>query len=181
MSGVMVPFSTFLLDIIKHFRVHIYQLVSLGLNRLTMFEIYCRSLNINPSVNLFRAFYKLNKQGHWFSFERRSRKGVHDKIFNEFYTSLKHWKDRFFLIDRQAISDAMPWRHHDSSMAGPPPTGKHVGHHPVFKDGEGTAATSMSQFLKFPMSGDVRVGKWTALMANEVIVQHTTQPLPSES
>ncbi|GKE39572.1 hypothetical protein Tco_1462977, partial [Tanacetum coccineum] len=29
-------------------------------------------LEINPTVSLFRANYKLNKQGHWFSFERRS-------------------------------------------------------------------------------------------------------------
>ncbi|GJR40007.1 hypothetical protein Tco_1215691 [Tanacetum coccineum] len=176
-----------------------------------MFEIYCRSLEINPSVNLFSAFYKLNKQGHWFSFERRSGKGGHDKIFNEFCTSLKHWKDRFFLIDRRAIPDAMPWRHQNSSVADPPPTGvraedirrlceniidlrpvhpamlyaiglttiwKHVGHHPVFKDGEGTVATSMSQFLKFSMAGGVRVGKGATLVANEVIPQHTTQPLP---
>ncbi|GKE37710.1 hypothetical protein Tco_1461115 [Tanacetum coccineum] len=115
--------------------------------------------------------------------------------------------DRFFLIDRRAISDAMPWRHHDSSVVDPPPTRvqaedihrlcaniidlrpvhpamlykiglstirKHVGYHPIFKD----VGTSMSQFLKFPMYGGVRVGKWTALTANEVIVQHTTQPLP---
>ncbi|GJU08938.1 hypothetical protein Tco_1125368 [Tanacetum coccineum] len=44
---------------------------------------------------------------------------------------------------------------------------KHVGHHPVFKDGEGIVATSMSQFLKFLMVGGVRVGKGTALAANE--------------
>nr|GFC79853.1 hypothetical protein [Tanacetum cinerariifolium] len=31
------------------------------------------------------------------------------------------------------------------------------------------------------MAGGVRVGKGTALMANEVIPQHTTQPLPSGS
>nr|GEY80774.1 hypothetical protein [Tanacetum cinerariifolium] len=30
---------------------------------------------------------------------------------------------------------------------------KHVGHHSVFKDGEGIVATSMSHFLKFPMAG----------------------------
>ncbi|GKA76585.1 hypothetical protein Tco_0783046, partial [Tanacetum coccineum] len=193
MSGVRVPFSTFLLDVIKHFCVHISQLVLLGLNRLTMFEIYYRSLNINPSVNLFRAFYKLNKQGHWFSFECRSGKGGHDKIFNEFYMSLKHWKDRFFLIDHWAILDAMPWMHHDSSVADPPPTGVQVEDihrlcaniidlHPVHLAMlYEIAATSMSQFLKFPMFGGVRVGKWTALTENEVIVQHTTQPLPSES
>ncbi|GJY82087.1 hypothetical protein Tco_0494838 [Tanacetum coccineum] len=32
---------------------------------------------------------------------------------------------------------------------------KHVGHHLVFKDGDENVATSMSQFLKFPMSGGV--------------------------
>nr|GEV39529.1 hypothetical protein [Tanacetum cinerariifolium] len=123
LSGVRIPFSTFLLSIIKHFRVHISQLVSLGLNRLTMFEIYSRSLEIKPSVIRFRTFYKLTKQGHLFSFECRSGKGGQGKIFNEFWTSLKHLKDQFFLIDRRVIPDAMPWRHQDSSGADPAPTG----------------------------------------------------------
>ncbi|GJY27245.1 hypothetical protein Tco_0401971 [Tanacetum coccineum] len=151
--------------------------------------------------------------GHWFSFERRSGKGGQSKIFNEFCTSLKHWKDRFFLIDRHAISDAMPWRHQDSSVADPTPTGvraedihrlcehiidlrliypamlytigpttiwKHVGHHPVFKDGEGTGNIIVLQSF-FPMAGGVRVGKGTALASNEAIPHHTTPPLPSGS
>ncbi|GJX58851.1 gypsy type transposase [Tanacetum coccineum] len=179
---------------------------------------YVRNILSQPrhksTVDLFRAFYKLNKQGHWFFFERRSGKGGHDKIFNEFCSSLKIWKDRFFLIDRRAVPDAMPWRHHDSSVADPPPTGvraadirrlcenvidlrpvhpamlyeiglttiwKHVGHHPVFKDGEGNVATSMSQFLKFPLAGGVRISKGPTLKENEAIVQHTTLPLPSET
>ncbi|GKB04826.1 hypothetical protein Tco_0833021 [Tanacetum coccineum] len=86
---------------------------------------------------------------------------------------------------------------------------KHVGHHSVFKDSEGTGnvivlplfvyvirplcfiltcfalslavANSMSQFLKFLMAGGVRVGKGAALAANEVIPHHTTPPLPSGS
>ncbi|GJY33492.1 hypothetical protein Tco_0417961 [Tanacetum coccineum] len=44
LSGIRVPFYTFLLAVIKHFRVHISQLVPLWLNRLTMFELYCQSL-----------------------------------------------------------------------------------------------------------------------------------------
>ncbi|GKD34828.1 hypothetical protein Tco_1250337, partial [Tanacetum coccineum] len=127
---------------------------------------------------------------------------------------MKHWKERFFLIDRRAISDAMAWRHKNSSVADPPPTGaraedirrlceniidlrpvyltmlyeiglmtiwKHVGYHPILKYGEGNVATSMSQFLKFSMSGEVRIGKVTTLAANEAIAQHTTAPLPSGS
>ncbi|GKD30689.1 hypothetical protein Tco_1241467, partial [Tanacetum coccineum] len=42
-------------------------------------------------------------------------------------------------------------------------------------------ATSMSQFLKFSMAEGVRIGKEAAFTADEVIPQHTTQPLPSRS
>ncbi|GJW16935.1 hypothetical protein Tco_0024371 [Tanacetum coccineum] len=120
-SGIRVPFSTFLLAVIKHFRVHISQLVPLGLNRLTMFELYCRSLGIVPSVNLFRVFYKVSKQGHWFSFEKRVGKGAGGQVFRETFSGLKGWKKRFFFLDRRAIPDAMAWRHHDSDVNDPVP------------------------------------------------------------
>ncbi|GKC61747.1 hypothetical protein Tco_1089345, partial [Tanacetum coccineum] len=72
-----------------------------------------------------------------------------------------------------------------------PPTGLTMNRLPVdkiacgapsgFKDGEGTVATSMSQFLKFLLAGGVCVGKGIALVADEVIPQHTTQHFPSGS
>ncbi|GJY85592.1 hypothetical protein Tco_0499618 [Tanacetum coccineum] len=34
-------------------------------------------------------------------------------------TSLKKWKDKFFLVDRRAAPIAMPWRHHDFSVSDP--------------------------------------------------------------
>nr|GEX09191.1 hypothetical protein [Tanacetum cinerariifolium] len=117
--GIKVPFSTLLLANIKHFRVHISQLVSLGLNRLTMFELYCRSLNIVPSVNLFRVFYKVSKQGHWFSFEKRLGKGAGGKMFQKTFSGLKGWKKRILFLYRRAIPDAMAWRHHDFDVNDP--------------------------------------------------------------
>ncbi|GJZ11972.1 hypothetical protein Tco_0546731 [Tanacetum coccineum] len=39
------------------------------------------------------------------------------------------------------------------------------------------AFANMSEFLKFPMVNRVRIGLGTALLPNEVIVQHTTLPL----
>ncbi|GJT13610.1 hypothetical protein Tco_0860652 [Tanacetum coccineum] len=93
-SGVRVPFSTLLLAALDHFRVHISQLVPIGLTRLTLFELYCRSLHIVPSVNLFRVFYKIGKQGDWFTFERRVGPGSGGKILNETFSGLKGWKKR---------------------------------------------------------------------------------------
>nr|GEU29104.1 putative transposase (putative), gypsy type [Tanacetum cinerariifolium] len=144
-------------------------------------------INTSPAFLQFHILLKFSLEAlppNSSSFRKRGQ----DKIFNEFCTSLKHWKDQFFLIDRRAIPDAMSWRHQNSSVADPPPTGvraedihrlceniidlcpvhsamlyaiglttiwKHVGHHPVFKDGEGTVATNMSQFLKFLMVGGI--------------------------
>nr|GEY28474.1 hypothetical protein [Tanacetum cinerariifolium] len=111
--GTMIPFSTFLLAVIRHFGIHVSQLVPMGVNRVTMFEIRCRSLNVSATVSLFQAFYKLCKQGHWFSFENKSG-GRAKKCFKKITSSLKGWKRYFFFIDQRAILHAMPWRHIDT-------------------------------------------------------------------
>ncbi|GJY53696.1 hypothetical protein Tco_0445360, partial [Tanacetum coccineum] len=83
--------------------------------KVIRFEVRCRSLNISPTVSLFRVFYKLCKQGHWFSFENKID-GRAKKCFKEVTTSLKGWKKKFFIIDRRAIPDVMPWRHGDTNL-----------------------------------------------------------------
>ncbi|GJS98765.1 hypothetical protein Tco_0819935 [Tanacetum coccineum] len=118
LSGVRIPFSKFLLNVIKKFKVHISQIVPLGLNRVVNFEIFCRALHITPRVVLFRVFYTLCKQGNWFSFSRR--RGA-PQCFHERWTGLKEWKEHFFLIDRRAIPMAMPWRHRHSCVKFPAP------------------------------------------------------------
>ncbi|GJU82749.1 hypothetical protein Tco_1285114 [Tanacetum coccineum] len=78
--------------------------------------MYCRALGVVPTVPLFRVFYKLCKQEDWFSFQSHVGKGLKPCIKGA-PTSLKKWKDNFFLIDRRATPIAMAWRHHDSSVA----------------------------------------------------------------
>ncbi|GJS26971.1 hypothetical protein Tco_0487591 [Tanacetum coccineum] len=114
-GGLRVLFSSFFLAVIRHFGVHVSQLVPMGVNRVIFFEIRCVSLNISPTVSLFRVFYKLCKQGHWFSFENKTGRGTR-KCFKEITSSLKGWKNKFFLLDRRAIPDAMPWRHSDTDL-----------------------------------------------------------------
>ena len=115
LGGARVPFSRFLLQVIKHFKIHFSQIVPIGLNRVTLFEIRCYSLDQRPTVSLFRVFYRLCKQGNWFSFESRTGRRAR-KCFREVLSGLKHWKSYFFLIDRRAIPDAMAWRHRDSKI-----------------------------------------------------------------
>nr|GEX56993.1 transposase (putative), gypsy type [Tanacetum cinerariifolium] len=114
-GGLRVPFSSFFLVVIKHFGVHVSQLVPIGVSRVILFEIRCLSLDVRLTVSLFRVFYKLCKQGHWFSFENKTERGTR-RCFKEVTTSLKGWKRNFFLIDHRAIPDAMPWRHGDTDL-----------------------------------------------------------------
>ena len=82
--------------------------------RVVLSEVRCYSLDVTPTIPLFRVFYRLCKQGNWFCFESRTGKRA-KKCFEEQLTRLKGWKDYFFLIDRRAIPYALPWRHKDSN------------------------------------------------------------------
>ncbi|GJR07598.1 hypothetical protein Tco_0790250 [Tanacetum coccineum] len=108
-SSVCVPFLTFLLSVLKYFKVHISQLVPLGLNKVVSFEVMCHNINIIPIVTLFHVFQCLCKQGDWFSFSKR--RNTEDVCMDDGPSSLKRWKDKFFLIDRRAIPVYLTWRH----------------------------------------------------------------------
>ncbi|GJX71065.1 hypothetical protein Tco_0308236 [Tanacetum coccineum] len=85
--GVRIPFSTFLLSVLKYFKVHISQLVPLG---------------------------------DWFSFSKRH--DTEDVCMDDGPSSLKKWKDKFFLIYGRAIPDYLTWRHSCSCVSNDLPT-----------------------------------------------------------
>ncbi|GKA41913.1 hypothetical protein Tco_0734573 [Tanacetum coccineum] len=119
-SGVRIPFSSFLLAVLKYFKVHISQLVPLGLTKVITFEVLCRSLGIEPTVTLFRVFQTLSKPGDWFSFAKRG--GSAPVCMEVTKSGLNKWKEKIFLIDRRAIPFHMPWRHPDSCITDKVPT-----------------------------------------------------------
>ncbi|GJW21312.1 hypothetical protein Tco_0031934 [Tanacetum coccineum] len=95
-------------------------LVPLGLSKVITFEVLCRSLNIEPTVTLFRVFQTLSKQGDWFSFAKRG--GSAPVCMEVTKSGLKQWKEQIFLIDHRAIPFHMPWRHPDSCITDKIPT-----------------------------------------------------------
>ncbi|GKB85165.1 hypothetical protein Tco_0957437 [Tanacetum coccineum] len=48
-GGLRVPFSIFSLRVVEYFCVHISQLGPIGINRTTIFEMYCRALDIRAA------------------------------------------------------------------------------------------------------------------------------------
>ncbi|GKC55846.1 hypothetical protein Tco_1083444 [Tanacetum coccineum] len=113
-SCVRIPFLTFLLSVFGYFKVHISQLVPLGLNKVVSFEVVCRNLGIVPTVMLFCVFQTMCKQGDWFSFAKLQN--IEDVCIDDGPSSLKKWKNKFFLIDHRTISDYLTLRHSHSCV-----------------------------------------------------------------
>ncbi|GKC13285.1 hypothetical protein Tco_1010067 [Tanacetum coccineum] len=91
-SGVRIPFSSFLLAVLKYLKVHISQLVPLD----------------------------TIQTGDWFSFAKRGDPAP--VCMEVAKSGLKLWKEKFLLIDRRAIPFHMPWRHPDSCITYKVPT-----------------------------------------------------------
>ncbi|GJY50092.1 hypothetical protein Tco_0440048 [Tanacetum coccineum] len=122
--------------------------------------MYCRSLDVVPTVPLFRVFI-----------------------------NLKNWKDKFFLVDRRAAPIAMSWRHHDSSISDPIPkpdeynasdvaklsfhAWKHAGHAFSIKDSNGEVIT-MAEFLRLPDFHGCKVSAGELLPFGSARVTHLT-------
>ncbi|GJR82185.1 hypothetical protein Tco_0152970 [Tanacetum coccineum] len=84
----------------------------------------CQSLQIQPTITLFRVFQTLCKQGHWFSFAKRRTPAK--VCMDDNRSCMKEWKTGFFYTDQRAIPHSMPWRHADSAITEPkPPPGSY--------------------------------------------------------
>ncbi|GJV88086.1 hypothetical protein Tco_1532024 [Tanacetum coccineum] len=83
-ANFRLPLSTFLVNILRHFRINISQLSVIGAAKVSHFEILCRVYGITATVGLFRCFYVNSKKNGWMSFIKRSDKSPFRKIPEEF-------------------------------------------------------------------------------------------------
>ncbi|GJT72135.1 hypothetical protein Tco_1031421 [Tanacetum coccineum] len=76
-ANFRLPLSTFLVDVLRHFRINISQLFVIGATKVSHFEILCRVYGIIPTIGLFRCFYVNSKKSGWMSFSKRSDNASH--------------------------------------------------------------------------------------------------------
>nr|GEV58873.1 reverse transcriptase domain-containing protein [Tanacetum cinerariifolium] len=133
-GGLRVPFSSFFLAVIKHFGegmsgsepggmapegskavvlpkfdMHIYT-SEMTLEELkTTINEYCIPIDLHP--RLLPSGMTMDRLSCRYIGLGRAK-----KCFKEVTTSLMGWKRNFFLLDRRAVPDAMPWRHGDTNL-----------------------------------------------------------------
>ncbi|GJZ62979.1 hypothetical protein Tco_0619400 [Tanacetum coccineum] len=106
-ANFRLPLSTFLVDILKYYRIHISQLSVIAAAKVSHFEILCRVHDCEPTVGLFRCFYVNSKNKGWMSFSRRP--GSDAACYSKPLDSLKGWNDHFFWVDAFACPAIFPW------------------------------------------------------------------------
>ncbi|KAJ0627385.1 hypothetical protein HanRHA438_Chr01g0028411 [Helianthus annuus] len=113
-----LPLTKFLIEVILFHEVHLSQMNPFGLAKVCHFELSCHGLGSDPDLDVFRAFYKLNRSGSWYTFEVRNKNAC---CYTWITSSLKDWKDRFFLVDDRCVPEFMTWRPKKSRLPAPLP------------------------------------------------------------
>ena len=96
-----VPISIFLDNILRFYQLHISQLHVIGAGKISNFEINCRLCGINPTLHLFRAFYRAAWQNGWVTFSKRTKDpNLGDlQCYKKKVDKLPRWREKFFWVD----------------------------------------------------------------------------------
>jgi hypothetical protein len=105
-ANYRIPISMFLSNLLNYYQLHISQLHCIGAAKISNFEINCRLLAINPTVDLFRAFYHSTWANGWVSFAKRSG---HLQCYTVKVDSLRHWREYFFCVDDVVFPSRFPF------------------------------------------------------------------------
>ncbi|KAF5789706.1 hypothetical protein HanRHA438_Chr09g0386561 [Helianthus annuus] len=62
---------------------------------------------------MFRQFFRLAKNGDWFTFETSQ---IDVCLISSFVTTLGSWKDRFFWVSKSIVPFNLVWRHPDAVL-----------------------------------------------------------------
>ncbi|KAJ0883304.1 hypothetical protein HanPSC8_Chr10g0419951 [Helianthus annuus] len=68
-SNLCHPFSLFVLNVLDYCRVSFGQIHPKGMARVLHFEVLRRACGFDPSLFYFVGFFRLAKNGDWFTFE----------------------------------------------------------------------------------------------------------------
>ncbi|GJU66867.1 hypothetical protein Tco_1253126 [Tanacetum coccineum] len=104
--GYSIPFTKFLMAVLKYFYVHISQLSPLGAARVSHFEVLTHVLDLSPSVTVFRTFYTRTYSDGLFSFSKRSTWAP--TCFPKPPDSIKNWVGHFFWVDSCVFPISVP-------------------------------------------------------------------------
>nr|GEZ75437.1 hypothetical protein [Tanacetum cinerariifolium] len=112
-ANFRLPLFTFLVNVLRHYRINLSQPSVIATAKVSHFEILCCVHGIEPTVGLFRCFYVNSKNKGRMSFSKRPDSDT--VCYTKSLDSLKRWNDHFFWVDSFACLSSFPW-HTDKNV-----------------------------------------------------------------
>ena len=94
MCNVRYPFSNFFLSVLKHYGRHVSLMHPQGHSKIMAFEIMCRALGGEPSVEMFRRFATICDAGEWVTIANRAKVGC----FLKGGVDVRNWKKEYVFM-----------------------------------------------------------------------------------
>ncbi|GJY75975.1 gypsy type transposase [Tanacetum coccineum] len=82
-ANFRLPLSTFLVNVLRHYRINLSQLSVITATKVSHFEILCRVHNIEPIVGLFHCSYVNSNNKGWMSFSKRPDSDARERAEGE--------------------------------------------------------------------------------------------------
>ncbi|GKB97542.1 hypothetical protein Tco_0983679 [Tanacetum coccineum] len=105
--NLRLPLTEFFCEILEYFQVHISRLNPFGCAKLTTFVVMCKAYGCEPSVDLFRGFFNLCRDGKWLTFAKRSEKHILN-LLPKVITRIEGWHKQFFYVQDSIIPVKYP-------------------------------------------------------------------------
>lgn len=70
-EGFCIPVSTFLVKVLKYYKIHLSQLMPNAVSHIIGFEVLCWSKGRTCAVGLFRYFFLLKLPQEWYNYSLR--------------------------------------------------------------------------------------------------------------
>ncbi|MFS7968124.1 hypothetical protein Hanom_Chr09g00793821 [Helianthus anomalus] len=103
--------SPFKMALLQHYVIHFSQLRPLALLRIVQFELSYVVFVGEPSLPLFRRFYRLLSDGDWFTLEKRKDSvSLPRYSFMPTSTYPKEQKNMFIIVSSSMIPESLPIR-----------------------------------------------------------------------
>ncbi|GKD66797.1 hypothetical protein Tco_1308905 [Tanacetum coccineum] len=106
-TNFRLPLSNFLVNVLKHYHIHISQPSVIAAAKVSHFEIMCRVHGFEPKVGLFHCFYVNSTNKGWLSHSKHQGNDV--VCYTKPIDSLKGWNDHFFWVDAFACPASFSW------------------------------------------------------------------------
>ncbi|GKG35878.1 hypothetical protein Tco_0441032, partial [Tanacetum coccineum] len=70
-ENLWLPLPIFFCDVLEYYHVHLSRLNPFGCAKLTTFDVMCKAYGGEPTVELFKGFFKLYPGGQWLTSAKR--------------------------------------------------------------------------------------------------------------